>query len=141
MPYYTPTIDEFHVGFEYEVKSTFTDGTVKTQQDFEDNEWVKKISDVGDSPYIERALTGRNAENGICGIRVKYLDQQDVESLGWVNTADNKFILKDTLDTTLEFATNEHGIWILIKDDGYQHFSGKIKNKSELIKIMFLLGV
>ena len=81
--YYTPEIEEFHVGFEYEQKPSFTDGTVKTQEDFDREKWKKRIFKVGYGPYINRALYGRNRDKGICGIRVKYLDREDIESLGF----------------------------------------------------------
>ena len=83
--FYVPSIEEFHVGFEYEAKATFQDGTVKSQEEFEDDEkypWTKQTCDVI-LASIERSLTGVNAENGRCGIRVKYLDKEDIESLGF----------------------------------------------------------
>ncbi len=69
--YYTPTISEFVEGFEYEMKETFMDGTVKTQQQFDNAKWVKRVFYEAERPYVERALTGRNAENNLCGIRAK----------------------------------------------------------------------
>lgn len=67
--YYTPTISEFVEGFEYEVKEGFMDGTVKNQKDFNTAKWKKKIFYEAERPYVERALTGRNTKNNLCGIR------------------------------------------------------------------------
>ena len=80
--YYTPEIEEFHVGFEYEMKERFLDGTVKNQIDFDNAKWKSCISDSA-IMYVERALEGKNAENNLCGIRVKYLDKQDIEDCGF----------------------------------------------------------
>ena len=53
-----------------EVKSTFLDGAVKTKEDFDSRPWEPYEYTEGDDPYLKRALNGRNAENGICGIRL-----------------------------------------------------------------------
>lgn len=69
--YYTPKIEDFYIGFEYEVKEGFTDGTVKTKEQFDNSKWIKKVCEFGDAVYIHRALNGVNAENGLCGIRAE----------------------------------------------------------------------
>jgi len=83
--YYTPFLEEFHVGFEYEYKSTFLDGTVKTKEQFEANPWNKGvIKSLYDLVYVERVLNGANFKNSLSGIRVKYIDKEDIESLGFI---------------------------------------------------------
>lgn len=69
--YRIPTIDDFEIGTQYEMKEGFTDGTVKTQEDYDNAKWIPMII-ISDHelPYIERALTGRNAQKGLCGIRI-----------------------------------------------------------------------
>ena len=69
--YYIPKIEDFHIGFEYEEKENFMDGTVKTKEQYEKSKWVIRIFESGDLPYIERSLTGKNAENGLFGIRAR----------------------------------------------------------------------
>lgn len=82
--YYTPKIEEFHVGFEYQYAKNFMDGTVKTKEEFDNATWIDETLIVNNAlPYIERALNGTNASSGFCGIRVKYLDQEDLDELGW----------------------------------------------------------
>ena len=71
--YITPTIENFSEGTIYEQIPTFTDGTVKSQKEFDNGVWEKRVFTKGDRPYINRALTGRNAENGRCGIRMEVL--------------------------------------------------------------------
>lgn len=69
--YRLPSIEEFKIGFEFEMKENFMDGKVKTQEDYDSAKWVKEVVSDGDMPYIERTLLGRNNENGLFGIRVK----------------------------------------------------------------------
>lgn len=71
MKYYTPDISEFIKGFEYEMKETFLDGTIKIQQQFDNAKWIKRTFYEREYPYIERALLGTNAQNNLCGIRAK----------------------------------------------------------------------
>ena len=90
--YYTPEIEEFHVGFEYEYKETFLDGTVKSKEQFDNAKWVESISSIGDSPYVHRALSGKIADNKRGGIRVKYLDKEDIESFGFKKSIKDSWI-------------------------------------------------
>lgn len=130
--YYTPTIEEFHIGFECEVL-----GLIGAKED------QRLFSQPTIISQKELLLINR------LEIRVKYLDQSDIESLGWIVKGENHFIKGD---------------WILLKyDDGLiiyldyyagklQHswmyedsvktlFEGTIKNKSELIKLMQQLNI
>ena len=147
--YYTPTIEEFHVGFEYEHKERFLDGTVKTQEDFDNSKWVKQTCDSG-IMYIERALSGRNSKNGLCGVRVKYLDQEDIESLGFELEESNKkeTIYRRSCDNLM--TEKEVQIWVdkefdyidicNLRDKEDYNFMGKIKNKSELKRVLKMIG-
>ena len=145
--YYTPSIEEFHVGFEYEMKQTFGDGTVKTQEQFDNTEWTKDVCTAG-IVYIERMLHGKNAENGICGIRAKHLDREDIESLGFeIPQGGLDYIYKKVvgdiyyiLITNPEYPTKieircSHPSW------AYGSFLGTIKNKSELKRVLTQIGV
>ncbi len=63
--YYTPSIEEFHVGFEYEF--------------FHNNEWRKQTFSLIDG-----------WPKDLKDSKVKYLDQEDIEGLQW-NKEDGKF--------------------------------------------------
>ena len=88
--YYTPTIDEFYVGFECEFHGMSTGGFAI--MDFKNNT-IEQVSDpdikiwdkckVSTNPMFKRNLD--SIENSIVSgqIRVKYLDQSDIESLGF----------------------------------------------------------
>ncbi|MES3018163.1 MAG: hypothetical protein V4721_10300 [Bacteroidota bacterium] len=144
--YYTPEISEFHVGFEYEMKRGFQDGTVKSQEDFDSAEWEKRTCSLSGDPYIDRALNGKNAENGRCGIRVKCLDRDDIESCGWKPLNRNPFIY------TVESGMNVYSLRIFedtrlveiafgVDKDRLNTFYGTIRNKSELKKLMQQLNI
>lgn len=147
--YYNPKIEEFHVGFEFEYLN------VKNQwiksDDFSDtflNDDIDTVSEVG--RYLD------NSE-----IRVKFLDREDIESLGWNYSGINAFgyvtysifeklsfgnvtstlstyIVDDTL-TFLIRKTTELNKPIRTIDNNT--FCGTIKNKSELQKLMNQLGI
>lgn len=65
------TIEDFVEGFEYQAKREFSDGTVKTQEHYDKAEWIDCTYMPTDKPYIERMLNGRNAANGLLGLRRK----------------------------------------------------------------------
>ena len=149
--YYIPTIEEFYVGFEYEMKERFTDGTVKTQEDFDNAKWIKSIFKVGDCLYIERALNGRNSENGLCGIRIKCLDRKDVQELGFEDDGyEFTKYCKDYPDrygkTSNKKGVNINAIFtenemFVISYFPETLFNGFIKNKSELKKTLKMLNI
>lgn len=58
--YYTPSIEEFHVGFEFELKDPIT------------QIWVKFIFEEDKLWFIKSNIS-----------RVKYLNKEDIESLGF----------------------------------------------------------
>lgn len=63
------TIDDFKEGFKYQMKERFSDGTVKTQEDYDNAKWIDCIYTEAERPYIERMLNGKNAKNGLLGLR------------------------------------------------------------------------
>jgi len=81
--YYTPNISEFYPCFEYEMKERFMDGVVKTQKQFDESNWISCIYTLGEGPYLERTMFGNNPHSHPSAIRVKYLDKEDIESLGF----------------------------------------------------------
>ncbi len=131
--YYTPTIEEFHVGFEYEVLALPGD------------EWVK-VKLTKDNFYlnIDRVL------NHIDQCRVKYIDKEDIESLGYecLLGSPKRYEYKDYM----MYNFNKYNVFtIKIKRSFSKYgevfvsfdvlFEGSIKNKSELIKIMKQLNI
>ncbi len=132
--YYTPSIEEFHLGFEYE--------------ELIENTWIERV-------LRESIMYIDNANSKFKGVafsiekepvRVKYLDQEDIESLGWIiekrfNNL-NCFIKNNYV---LSLSLTNGSIMIHRKVDNIQElftdFSGFIKNKSELIRLMKQLNI
>jgi len=149
--YYTPEIEEFFHGFEYEVweNSAYTNES-----------WIKKIFQFRDNNYIYKDTSFIIAEFEQRGddIRVKYLDQEDIESLGFTDkpTAVNqkfsyyKFLKENQVcQITVYWDMNrtERENLIRIFRGTLHHypyteiFRGNIKNKSELKKLLKQLNI
>jgi len=127
--YYTPTIEEFHVGFEYEALWGIENI---------DGEWLKET-------FSEKSSISSLEEK----VRVKLLDREDAESLGWIfdNNLSIGFInLENRYSYSIAgvYGTEYDSISISeINEKGIIQFlfHGKIKNKSELQKLLTQLGI
>jgi hypothetical protein len=164
--YYTPTIEEFYVGFEYEENNDFIAGVLEKRPP---REWYKKIlsiENVDKQPNAYKDLLFYEMLIKNKWVRVKYLDKEDIESLGWGNyrksVMDWYEIKKDFRlrsgnhgdkwmllhDRTNEFKTIDDGdicynLTIKANIDCQEDtmFEGIIKNKSELKKLMIQLNI
>ena len=159
--YYTPTIEEFHVGFEYETRMYYKNDPIWTKGDFQD---------VVDGDWY-------NFEVKNC--RVKHLDREDIEGLGWefdknysemvgehysmvfskkvnhrgddkalmmiYNTSSTWMLIsinsKEGVSYLMESKTNEVSIPIITVETNNTLFAGKTKNKSELKRLLKQIGV
>ncbi len=145
--YYTPSIEEFHVGFEIE----WLDKT----------EWRKVhfmcLEQFGFS----------DVEDLVKQTRVKYLDREDIESLGFYHTGKETWTDIYNINSNPKYATwvmkvinipemkkdgkyvSDKEITLLVSikffhpDDakGELHFYGEIKNKSELKNVLKMIGI
>ncbi len=145
--YYTPSIEEFYVGFQFEY--------LDKNKWIETNNFVDSLTEWDtESTYTVKSMI-QDGE-----IRVKYLDKEDIESCGWVliNEIKSPFTNK-VLDRYM--INKEHGFntgitWYLnqldnnwsIESNSYssygsnkQNMEFNIKNKSELQKLMKQLGI
>jgi len=129
--YYIPSIEEFHVGFEYEI----------VLPQWEIQEFRSTIMGVNEDLYaIEKCLK-------LNRIRVKYLYKEDIESLGFEETIDdtegNTWYKKDRIKLCFVEGLNFN---IEICDNYASKlndtiFKGIVKNKSELKKLLKQLGI
>lgn len=139
--YYTPVVSEFHVGFEYE-------SLQDERHPEEDSSWSKEV--IGDE-WDMRTFIGYYCGDHIADLRVKYLNTEDIESLGFecsVGDMYDKRNLKFTNDKCHITKNYQNGKIIIEKnhrDMFYEHpeiwFTGIIKNKSELKRLLKQLGV
>lgn len=144
--YYTPTIEEFYVGFEYEALNS--------------NEWLFQESEFGWKNILwEPRLVSQNMfiENIYLAIlkkwiRVKYLDKEDIESLGWKFYASKEEFDSYDLSTGDDLKNTKENQWNLRQSKksnklyihqgtNWVRFFGTIKNKSELKRLMLQLGI
>lgn len=123
--YYTPEIEEFHVGFEYETKRK------------DENSWIKRTWNKYD---VYSSLDNTHEE-----VRVKYLDREDVESLGFEDLGNHSYEYGDSKLFLSHYpSTNELDVYVYkrISDNERDfYFQGTIKNKSELKKLLKQLGI
>lgn len=128
--YYTPSIDEFYLGFEYYFKnSNEQPPSYYSYEEFGRYETLDELEDQ---------ILNDN-------IKVKYLDQNDIESLGWgQDDYDGTIFYKEkyTLIFNIFDFQESFGCVILETIDLKECtiFSGYIKNKNELKKLMKQIG-
>ena len=125
--YYTPETEEFHPGFEYEFKS-YGQGFVETE-----------VCETGEFFQGEK--------------RVKYLDQEDIESLGFefCSDKDGFLVLGKKTDKIAIMAKSPNFLIQLhieskvcrimdLNSSIGTLFQGTIKNKSELKRLLKQIG-
>ena len=139
--YYKPDIEEFHVGFEYEVEDL--------HDNLIDRCWRRQVFE-GEYATIREWLETND-------VRVKYLDQDDIESLGFTLDADQSGVLeRNGITKSYRYQNKEtftgccidfmsHGkIKIFLGNlNSYRsmlRFHGTIKNKSELKQVLKMIG-
>ena len=153
--YYTPEIEELCVGLEFEYKYPFSAYADKEKIDFQPFAW--------DSPTQQVVFCKNGIMIGgyhISEFRVKYLDREDIESLGWekkeklykkigvFNGIGDFFTKKiyckrDQTEKMVILFYNKRYNHILIYDEENKanRFVGTIKNKSELINQLKRCGI
>lgn len=144
--YYTPKIEEFCIGFEYEQALVDTYWNI--------SEWKKTI-------FLQNT-DFNNLIKYINFNRVKYLDKEDIESLGFTFNSKNLSVVleepimvfrNETSNTALAYYYNSHRVSLITADlskDPTYNLTGqdpnkiaplKIKNKTELVKLLNQLNI
>jgi hypothetical protein len=124
--YYTPEVDEFREGFEFEV---FVNGNWQ-KEIFSLEKWQSYLLDF----FREKGVLKENKNL----LRAKCLDQQDLESLGF------KFIKVFVKSDPIKFSSTDLTIWAnfktqtieIMKHSGLDLYNGKIRNKFHLRQIL-----
>ena len=143
LKYYTPSIEEFHVGFEYEVLSSPSEDKWKKCKIRPKSCRLQQIVDFGGTV-------------GLNDFRVKYLDKDDIESLGFYETklkdSNEVVYLKDVnqgfnTGYTVALSIN-HNSFVTISYKSFSSYMNKeysidviIKNKSELARLLKQLNI
>ena len=134
--YYTPSLDEFYVGFEYQKYiPSYKDYVTIT---------VNKVDITSIPNYYSSGV------DDTC-LRIKYLDQEDIESLGWIpgiaNIEGKEIDCYGINNIVITSITKDHKLDISYistiggKSSLQRIFRGVVKNKSELKKLMKQLGI
>lgn len=121
--YYTPELSEFHIGFKYEWLN-------------ENSDWV-----VEETPK-EISIDGFDEQT--YGLRVKYLDSLDIESLGFVYIKVDSYKYPTFYKSGFGLKLMEDNLIeiVNITMNGFpRYFEGKCLNKSELIKLCKQLNI
>ena len=128
--YYPPEIEEFHEGFSHEYKGPL------------DTKWHKEDFKLkGPNPNFSWFLTEGH-------FRVKFLDREDIESLGFeIPQGGLDYIYKKSINTVDYFliTNSDYPNKIEIRCSNpswaFGSFLGTIKNKSELKVLLKQLGI
>lgn len=134
--YYTPKMEEFHEGFEYEFK----------HRDYPDSEWKKCLTPEWNPEREDSPLFKTNLSE----YRVKYLDREDMEKEGFIIDRQEGFTFVSSsmlikgreIKEGLEIIYNTESKWLLITTGGnVTRFSGECKNISEFRKLIKMLKI
>ena len=138
--YYTPDISEFYEGFEFEELIENDDETEEWYQVvYHTNDFITDDGWIIQSPIYDRGIED--------WIRVKYLDKEDIESLGFEHdqtTKDGSYFYKGSLIDDNQWSLCKNGLSIDIYDINNKsdfRFNGTIKNKSELKRLLKQLNI
>lgn len=117
--YYTPEIEEFHVGFEYEHK----DNGVWKQREIDRPNQISAIDMNLRTPYMDGTP-----------IRVKYLDREDILDCGFKKINEGIFKMHESNFGMYFIPSDNNRVEIYIDIYDYEGcvFIGHIKNKNEL---------
>lgn len=129
--YYTPEIEEFHIGFEFEYENKLL------------KQWRQEKLSLA-TPWDWETI-GLIIKRG--AIRVKYLDREDIESLGFIYIKSQPGLTEDYFELVstewcMDYDYSTQYCRIFINSDGDStFFAGTIKNKSELKRILKMLNI
>lgn len=141
--YYTPAIEEFHVGFEYEGLESYK-GLSKWQKLIYDGSYFVINTKDDSIEFIQEFRKDL--------VRVRLLNKEDIESLGFKNEGKHYSIAFNDprkYDDVVHLMHNPNSRWVLLTQgdkessfyDFKTRFCGYVKNKSELKFIMKCLGI
>lgn len=147
--YYTPKIEEFYAGFEFEL--------LEHTHDEPNGVWTQSVYGHlllhSNGGMFSTDLQDANDWVKEEVVRVKYLDHEDLKELGWevsklrwqFNFKNGQYFLVCDIHTSKEDiplpVPNRGHISIMDLRDGAVIFWGYIKNKSELKKLMCQLNI
>ena len=142
--YYTPEIEEFHVGFEFELLTDIVKYDKQWRFKVKDKDWTARTFTKSDFSRGKGWETYEDLNES--WIRVKCFDKEDIESLGWkcIGELEYEFYSTPRYATwKLKIYIDKLSITFYHPDDskGGLWFFGTIKNKSEFKQVLKMLGI
>lgn len=142
--YYTPEVEDLCFGMEIQHNGC--------NVNFEESEYKDDVISIHNINSIAYDLTynqgGKEQIARNNSVRVKYLDQEDIESLGFKQIANDCFNISNIdyrgkTNCDLRLLVRETILIYVIdtEENNYTLFTGHIKNKSELSKLMKQLKI
>jgi hypothetical protein len=139
--YYTPKIEEFHVGFRYE-QFAHEGGIAWSGRLYDaiQKSWIKNTFEI-DSPYSLVDIANY-IDSGF--IRIKKLDESDIIEAGWEESKtsfspDRQYYSLNEYNCFLK--DGEFRIYYEWAEDGQNLFVGSIPNYNKLLEVMDMIGV
>jgi len=134
--YYTPSLEEFFVGFEFEHFNY--EGKLVSNPKWNKKDWNKEICDAD---WFNILLDEyEHDEDAVKDYRVKYLDVEDIESFGFKPdpSGERYFELGG-----YQLYVNIHPIHniTIYNEAATIIFQGTVKNANELKKVLQMIGV
>lgn len=153
--YYIPEVEELYIGFECEIKTQENIAKALSKSIESKIMFGKEIQINDDELYETHIINARDIQMYSLNphifkleIRVKYLDQEDIESLGFKQIANDCFNISNIdyrgkTNCDLRLLVRETILIYIIdtEENIYTLFTGHIKNKSELSKLMKQLKI
>ena len=137
--YYTPEIEEFHVGFEYEIlemgsKTKYHPATLNDCDDLTgDYDGLTLLYEIASKRHL---------------VRVKHLDREDIESLGFKrdlmrgnNVFSKSHPKNKSIITTLRTYFEMDKGRVTLSSNARMFIDVDLKNKSELKRLLKQLGI
>tara|TARA_R110000868_G_scaffold304170_4_gene564688 strand:+ start:26 stop:439 length:414 start_codon:yes stop_codon:yes gene_type:complete len=130
--YYTPTIEEFHVGFEYEDKDI---QSLNKQLNY-GIKFTKRIFDNScNLKGFEQSLSRGE-------VKVPYLSKEDIEECGFEYEFESSYIKEDyRVIYSEETIENLEDLEVVIQEFGECILRGNIRNKSEFKQVLRMLNI
>lgn len=129
--YYKPSLDELHIGFEFERLIKMKGGTMVP---------IEERCEVWDKEIINQHNLVQILTEWPNIIRVKYLDSEDIKSLGFTSDPSGERYFEFKWYQLYVDIHQDFNITIY-NDNPIIVFQGRVKNKSELKRILKMIGV
>lgn len=141
--YYTPKIEEFYEGFQYEINMYMLENYMINSKEelIKEIKWVIDLgvtSEPCQQHWLKNTYKITDKLVDINRIRVKYLNDEDLETCGF-KTSKLPWQYHDGIHSLIDLGNNM--IRIDHTADEQCLFYGKIKNLSELGKLLNQLGI